>query len=203
MAGIFVVTSLAIVGRPLLRMAMLVGGILVMAGLGFVVARWAYFGSPLPNPYYKKGGGTLHFDGLQSSIRFAATVGAIPILLLVLIGVLGATHRRWIAYVLCTGVLLGIWVLVSSEMNFTYRFQFPIVVVVLLMVIDLGSRERPNWARRVDSLPSSVRRCVPVLVALVALVLVAHYVATKPEAGAYVLREYPTPADHCEDLGSV
>jgi arabinofuranosyltransferase len=57
-AGIFVVTSLAIVGRPLLRMAMLVGGILVMAGLGFVVARWAYFGFPLPNPYYKKGGGT-------------------------------------------------------------------------------------------------------------------------------------------------
>jgi len=178
-AGIFVVTSLAIVGRPLLRMAMLAGGILVIGGLGFVVARWAYFGFPLPNPYYKKGGGTLHFDGLQSSIRFAATVGAIPILLLVLIGVLTATHRRWIGYVLCTAALLGMWVLVSSEMNFGYRFQFPIVVVVLLMVIDLGSRELPNLARRVDSLPSSVRRSVPVLVALVALVLVAHYVATQ------------------------
>lgn len=178
-AGIFVVTSLAIVGRPLLRMAILAGGILVMAGLGFVVARWAYFGFPLPNPYYKKGGGTLHFDGLENSIRFAATVGAIPILLLVLIGVLTATHRRWIAYVLCTAVLLGMWVLVSSEMNFGYRFQFPIVVVVLLMVIDLGSRELPNLARRVDSLPSSVRRSVPVLVALVLVVLVAHYVATQ------------------------
>lgn len=175
-AGIFVVTSLAIVGRPLLRMAILAGGILVMAGLGFVLARWAYFGFPLPNPYYKKGGGTLHFDGLENSIRFAATVGAIPILLLVLIGVLTGTNRRWIGYVLCTGVLLGIWVLVSSEMNFNYRFQFPIVVVVLLMVIDLGSRELPNLVRRVDSLPSSVGRSVPVLVALV---LVAHYVASQ------------------------
>ncbi len=175
-AGIFVVTSFAIVGRPLLRKAILAGGILIVAALGFVLARWAYFGFPLPNPYYKKGGGTLHFDGLENSITFAATVGAIPILLLVLIGVLTATKRRWVAYVLCTGVLLGIWILVSSEMNFDYRFQFPIVVVVLLMVIDLGSRELPNWARRVDSLPRSVRRSVP---ALVALVLVAHYVATQ------------------------
>jgi hypothetical protein len=175
-AGIFVVTSLAIVGRPLLRPAILAGGILLMAGLGFVIARWAYFGFPLPNPYYKKGGGTLHFDGLENSIRFAKTVGAIPILLLVLIGVLTATNRRWIGYVLCTAALLGIWVLVSSEMNFNYRFQFPIVAVVLLMVIDLGSRELPNLARRVDSLPNSVRRSAPVLVALV---LVAHYVATQ------------------------
>ena len=134
-----------------------------MAGLGFVIARWAYFGFPLPNPYYKKGGGTLHFDGLENSIKFAATVGAIPMLLLVLIGVLTATHRRWIGYVLGSSLLLGMWVLVSSEMNFDYRFQFPIVVVVLLMVIDLGSRELPNLAQRVDSLPSSARRPAPVL----------------------------------------
>ena len=114
-----------------------------------------------PNPYYKKGGGTLHLDGLRESIIFAKTVGAIPILLLILVGVLGSVTRRWIAYIGCTGVLLGMWLLLSSEMNYNYRFQFPIVIVVLLMVIDLGSRELPSLARRAATIPSPIRRFRP------------------------------------------
>jgi arabinofuranosyltransferase len=178
--GAFIATALAVVGRPLLRMAMLSCGLLVAAGLGFVIARWAYFGFPLPNPYYKKGDGTLHLDGLVKSVAFATTVGAVPILMLVVIGLVAGVNRRWLAYLGCTGALLGMWLLVSSEMDFNYRFQFPIVVVVLLMVIDLGSREMPSLVRRVAPLPSWVKRAVPVLVALV---LVVHVVVTQQRLG--------------------
>jgi hypothetical protein len=33
--------------------------------------RWSYFGYPLPNPFYKKGGGQLYFDSLVASIKNA------------------------------------------------------------------------------------------------------------------------------------
>lgn len=34
----------------------------------YFIWRWGYFGYPLPNPYYKKGGFTLHLRGLTQSI---------------------------------------------------------------------------------------------------------------------------------------
>ena len=174
-AGVFIATAAVVVGRPLLRLPLLSGALLLLAGLAFLLSRWAYFGFPLPNPYYKKGGGTLHLDGLEESIRFARTVGALPIFLLIAIAVLGSFSRRWIAYIGCTGVLLGMWLLLSSEMNYNYRFQFPIFVVLLLMVIDLGSRELPSFARRAATIPSSIWRLAPVLVvAVVAVQFVAN-----------------------------
>jgi hypothetical protein len=181
-----------IVGRPLLRLAVLSGSVLLVAGLIFVLARWSYFGFPLPNPYYKKGAGTLHLDGLNDSVAFTKEASAIPILLLILVGVLGSVSRRWIAYIGCTGVLLGMWILVSSEGNYDYRFQFPIVTVVLLMVIDLGSREQPSLARRAATISSEMRSFAPVLVASV---LVTHYVATQRGMEAWEPTHLGMPAD--------
>ena len=40
-------------------------------GGAYFVWRWNYFGYPLPNPYYKKGGGTFHWDGLRTSVDMA------------------------------------------------------------------------------------------------------------------------------------
>jgi hypothetical protein len=96
-------------------------------------------------------------------------------LLLVVIGLLNASsRRRWLSYLGCVGVLLGMWILVSSEMNFNYRFQFPILVVVLLLVVDLGSRHFSRFARLAEGRPLVVRRLAPMMLAL--LLVVANFV---------------------------
>ena len=172
-AGVLGLTALAIVGRPLLRNAVVGGGVLMIGAGGFVLAHWLYFGFPLPNPYYKKGGGHLHIDGLENSVGFAMTVCAIPLLLLALIGLVTELNRRWLAYLGCVTLLLAMWILVSSEMNFNYRFQFPVLVVTLLLLVDLSSRQIARLTSRLDALPRLVKRSLP---AMVAVLLVSHLV---------------------------
>lgn len=43
---------------------------LIFIGLGLVyfIWRWAYFSYPLPNPFYKKGAGILHMEGLWAAL---------------------------------------------------------------------------------------------------------------------------------------
>jgi hypothetical protein len=43
-------------------------GTFVLAGGAYFLRRWHYFGYPLPNPYYKKGGGHLHPGGLIDAV---------------------------------------------------------------------------------------------------------------------------------------
>ncbi|NDC64644.1 MAG: hypothetical protein EBZ59_11815, partial [Planctomycetia bacterium] len=40
-----------------------------LLGGGYFLWRWNYFGYPLPNPFYLKGGGVLHVPSLRESIR--------------------------------------------------------------------------------------------------------------------------------------
>ena len=175
-AGVLIATAAAIGGRPVLRAAALAGALLLIVGIVFVMARWAFFGYPLPNPYYKKGHGTLHIDGLVDSLEFARTVAVIPIALLILVGVLGHVTRRWIAYIGCISVLLGMWALLSSEMNYNFRFQFPTVTIVLFMIVDLGSRAVPSLSERAGAMPRTIRPLTPFLFAGV---VAAHVVATQ------------------------
>ena len=37
-------------------------------GLAYLLWRWHYFGHPLPNPFYKKGGGVLHSHSLRNGL---------------------------------------------------------------------------------------------------------------------------------------
>ena len=65
LAAILVFTGVRDGTRILVAFVALVG----VLGLAYFVWRWTYFGSPLPNPYYKKGGGTLHLNGLRKSLE--------------------------------------------------------------------------------------------------------------------------------------
>lgn len=42
-------------------------GIFLLLGGVYFLWRWQYFGHPLPNPFYKKGGGQLYFSSLEES----------------------------------------------------------------------------------------------------------------------------------------
>lgn len=107
---------------------------LVFGGLGgiYFVWRWTYFGYPLPNPFYKKGGGHLYpaslVHAVENVLRSSGVFLAFPVLALFnprlvrtavfsLIPVLGFS---------------GIWLFLSDEMNFAGRFQYAIMPIALM-----------------------------------------------------------------------
>jgi len=133
-------------------------GVFVFAGGLYFLWRWQYFGSPLPNPFYVKGGGYLHFDSLKAS-----TLNVIKLCLPFLpayILALRSTRTLKIAIsslIPIVGFTLS-FALLSDEMNFEARFQYAVLPIVLiswfplvknihndlrlLRWCDLGVRER-------------------------------------------------------------
>jgi arabinofuranosyltransferase len=103
-------------------------------GLGgiYFLWRWDYFGHPLPNPFYKKGGGTLHIDGLKNSIRNFLFINILPISLWVFSIISKNKLRTLIALsVPMVGFVLS-FILISPEMNIKGRFQyvtFPLMIL--------------------------------------------------------------------------
>lgn len=77
--------------RPILRDTLLVFGGL---GLVYFTWRWAYFGYPLPNPFYKKGAGGLHPEVLRQSFLQVYLLNQPYIWLLA--GTLAALLVRWL-----------------------------------------------------------------------------------------------------------
>jgi arabinofuranosyltransferase len=130
-----------------------------LGGLYFLW-RWAYFGYPLPNPFYKKGGGHIYLDSLKVSIKNAveltfpfALAFIYPIVLLVLLlvrrllqlinpgpsapdgdlGYDGVTVAKRTIFPLIPIVgFTTIWLLLSDEMNFYGRFQYVVLPIILM-----------------------------------------------------------------------
>lgn len=104
---------------------------LALPGLVYFVTRWIYFGHPLPNPYYKKGAGELHVDGLVTALEALAWwfAGAWVLYFLALRRN-AATSRQWLFLVIPVAGFCIVWLLVSSEMNYHFRFQYPLLVLL-------------------------------------------------------------------------
>jgi arabinofuranosyltransferase len=86
--------------------------------------RWNYFGHPLPNPFYKKGGGRLFVDSLRKSAQYTFLF-LIPVWPVLAVGMFHRETVRRTAIVLLP--ILGftaIWLLLSNEMNWLGRFQY-------------------------------------------------------------------------------
>jgi hypothetical protein len=114
-----------------IALTLYVGVFLGLGGLYFGW-RWWYFGFPLPNPFYKKGGGTLHLDGLLASVKNTIKLGG-PFLVASVLGLYSSKTRR-----LAVGVLIPLvgfalaFILLSSETNFGARFQYALLPLVLM-----------------------------------------------------------------------
>jgi arabinofuranosyltransferase len=101
-------------------------------GAGYFFWRWSYFGHPLPNPFYKKGGGTLHFDSLAISLC-GGTALVFPFIIPFLWAFRSAdTARKAIFFSIPAVGFLCLWVFLSNEMNYHLRFQYCIVPLALL-----------------------------------------------------------------------
>jgi hypothetical protein len=143
-------------------------------GLAYFLWRWSYFGHPLPTPFYKKGGGLLHWDTLRKSFKNVYDL-TLPFLLAWPLGLCFSRTRRQAVFSLMPVVAFAaIWVLLSDETNYMKRFRYPVVPIVLM-----------SWPPLVDGIRSRLSQPARRVAAVVALVaacalLVRHYRAFAP-----------------------
>lgn len=113
------------------------GIVFAVLGGAYFLWRWDYFGYPLPNPFYKKGGGGWSwgtFDGsllnmLRLSLPFAFAF--------ILAFRSKETMRYSLIYMLPIVGFAAAFGLVSDEMNYGARFQYATVPLALLSWIPL------------------------------------------------------------------
>lgn len=146
------------------RLAVSFGAVFLVLGGTYFIWRWNYFGHPLPNPFYKKGGGRLHLWGLLTSLRNSLRLAYpfIPAFLLSVRRV--ATLRKGFAFLVPIAGSAGMWILLSAEMNFGGRFQYPVLVICVL-----------SWLPLVKTLRDDLR--LPTLASLTAVQRVALFLA--------------------------
>lgn len=148
------------------RLASIFCSIFLALGGAYFLWRWSYFGYPLPNPFYKKGGGFLHYPVLEISFRnsYVFLYPFIPAFLL--------TFRKKELFLKGLAFLIPIvgsivmWVMLSDEMNFGARFQYPVLVLGVLSWFPLVSTLREDLHLPTLSELAGLERIALIIVAL-------------------------------------
>jgi arabinofuranosyltransferase len=135
-----------------------------LLGLGYFLWRWSYFGHPLPNPFYRRGGGMVHVEVLGHALRNVMRMGG-PFLPLLAAGLFlrrtrGAALMAFIPVVLFT----LLWVLFSDEANYFMRYRYPVLPIVLMGAVPVAQGLSEVYRER---------RAAAALVALAAWAIVA------------------------------
>jgi len=119
------------------------GVFLLLGGLYFLW-RWQYFGFPLPNPYYRKGG-DFNLYSLKNSIINTIRL-CLPFLPAFIIGLYSAkTLRLTIGFLILIIGFTSAFVLISDEMNFDARFQYVLLPLVLMSWWPLIRAIKEDW----------------------------------------------------------
>ena len=169
------------------RRGTLVAGVavgLVVPGLVYFAARWSYFGFPLPNPYYKKGSGELHPQGLKVSL-LAVARWLFPLAVLYVLPLTRSRdHWRQVFFLALpvTG-FTAVWLLLSNEMNILNRFQYPVLVLLAMSLPWLWVMTVAAWR---PTMAPRLRRWLPAGLAAAAclnLALVGAFALDKVSAG--------------------
>ena len=128
-------------------------------GGAYFLWHWHYFGNPLPNAYYVKGGGRLHLDGLRLSIDNAWQL-CLPFVPIFLLGVFSSrrTRRETLFTLVPVAGFIVIWVLLTREMDYEMRFQYAILPLVLIAWPGVLAHAWEDWhLPRWHSLPVSTQ----------------------------------------------
>ena len=121
---------------------------------------WQYFGYPLPNPFYVKGGGTLYPSHLESSLRNVLALGLPFIPLIVYTGALSLSRlgqspgtdedrlsaeearETWFLLV-PLGLFSALWIFLSGATDYLMRFNYcclPMVLIAWPAALDAFTR---------------------------------------------------------------
>ena len=156
--------------RAVLRSFVTVFGTL---GLAYFPWRWWYFGHPLPNPFYKKGGGVLHWDTLRKSFKNVVDL-TFPFLLAWPVGLaFSRTRRQALVSLLPVLAFASMWVLLSDETNYMKRFRYPVVPIVMM-----------SWPPLLDGLRSRLARPARAAMTIAGLVVAGAAVVHQHRATA-------------------
>lgn len=100
-----------------------VGGVWLLPGALFFVARAAWYGHALPLPFHAKIAGGAALPGLDSVLVFAASLLAL-LGLLAVVGLVGRA-RRSAAVLGLIGIVVGLGLLPDPVMDFDFRYCMP------------------------------------------------------------------------------
>jgi len=133
LAAVLVVKGWPAAQRPIVIFA----GVFLLLGGVYFLWHWSYFGYPLPNPFYKKGGGLLHWDSFWESWANLLRFGG-PFLLAFILGLRSSrTLRMTLGFALPLVAFTCSFVLISNETNFGGRFQYALWPLVLISYYPL------------------------------------------------------------------
>jgi hypothetical protein len=142
----------------------------LLPGLLYFVWRWSYFGYPLPNPFYRKGGGVLHGDVLERSASNVMRLGGPFLAVLVAGAAWPAARRAALAALMPVAGFTLMWVLVTDETNYFMRFRHPILPVILVSWVPVAQA----FARALP-FPQAARRRAAAGAAVVASAGLAYW----------------------------
>jgi hypothetical protein len=118
---------------------------MLLLGGAYFLWRWDYFGYPLPNPFYKKGGGSLHWDSFRDSLLNTIRL-SLPFILAYIVGFGQRSSARLASAFLVPVVgFAAAFILISDETNFGARFQYALLPVVLVSWIPLARWLADSW----------------------------------------------------------
>ncbi len=112
------------------------GAVFLLLGGAYFLWRWDYFGYPLPNPFYKKGGSGLHWDSYNNSLWNLLRL-CLPMAIAFILG-FRSRVKQTLAYLIPIVGFAMVFVLISDEMNYGARFQYALVPIALLSWIPLA-----------------------------------------------------------------
>src|SRR5574341_1154447 len=150
LSALMLIAVLVIKGwRASIRTIIVFDVVFLLLGGAYFLWRWNYFGYPLPNPFYKKSGGTLHGDSFWESLGYLLRFGG-PFMLAFLLGFRSVrTTRLTIGFLIPLVLFASMFILISNETNFGGRFQYALLPLVLIswhpLVDGLGGEIGLSW----------------------------------------------------------
>ncbi len=108
------------------------GSVFLVLGGAYFIWRWNYFGYPLPNPFYKKGGSALHWNSFNGSLLNTLRL-CLPMVIVFILGFRSReTTKQTLAYLIPILGFASAFILISDEMNYGARFQYALVPIALM-----------------------------------------------------------------------
>ena len=119
-------------GRSCFRLIVKFAVVFALFGGGYLLWHWRYFGDFMPLPFYRKGGWRLYPDSLTESVLGALGFAG-PFVFAYLLGLRKpATMRLTLVFSIPIAGFVAIWLLISDEMNFMMRYQYPVLPIILM-----------------------------------------------------------------------
>ncbi len=148
--------------------------VFLLFGGAYFIWHWNYFEYPLPNPFYKKGGGGLYWDSFNNSLLYTLRMCA-PFIIAFVLGLRSKeTTRQTIAYLIPVVGFAAMFVFISDETNYGARFQYALVPIVLMSWTPLVRGLSLSWPQQLNRRERSASLLATVLAGL-GLVYYSHY----------------------------